>query len=67
MAALVIAESGPKAAIASRSEVISFSSPASAVPPPSMPGEKVSHSPMIDDDGSDMVRAPVSISEVVTP
>ncbi|MNC76266.1 hypothetical protein D3C75_1279520 [compost metagenome] len=27
----------------------------------------MSHRPMIDDDGSEIVRAPLSISEVVTP
>ncbi|MNG18932.1 hypothetical protein D3C84_1030430 [compost metagenome] len=62
-----MAESAPKAAMASRSVVININSSALAVPPPSTPGVKVSHRPMIDDDGSAMVRAPLSISEVVTP
>ncbi|MNG33404.1 hypothetical protein D3C84_1196470 [compost metagenome] len=53
--------------MASRSVVINTRSPALAVPPPSTPGVKVSHRPMIEDEGSEMVRAPVSISEVVTP
>ena len=30
-------------------------------------GMKVSHRPMIEDDGSEIVRAPVSIREVVMP
>ncbi|CAH0314926.1 hypothetical protein SRABI89_04983 [Pseudomonas koreensis] len=53
--------------MASRSVVINFSSPALAVPPPSTPGVKVSHRPIIDDDGSEIVRAPVSTDVVVTP
>jgi len=38
-----------------------------AVPPPSSPGLKVSHKPMIDEDGNEIVRAPVSTEVVVTP
>ncbi|CAH0319980.1 hypothetical protein SRABI89_05266 [Pseudomonas koreensis] len=53
--------------MASRSVVINFSSPALAVPPPRTPGVKVSHRPIIDDDGNEMVRAPVSTDVVVTP
>ncbi|MNR46716.1 hypothetical protein D3C85_1657210 [compost metagenome] len=66
-AALAIAEPAPNAAMASRSDVSNTRSPALAVPPPRMPGVKVSHRPMIEDDGSEIVRAPVSIREVVTP
>ena len=60
--ALVIGASGPHAAIASRSLVINFTSLSSAVGAPSAPGPgvKVSHRPMIEDDGSEMVRAPDS-------
>ncbi|MNJ53421.1 hypothetical protein D3C77_488060 [compost metagenome] len=63
--ALVIAESGPKAATASRSLVISTSSSALALAV--RPGVKVSTRPMIEDDGKAMVRAPVSTFVTVTP
>ena len=49
------------------SVVINFSSPALAVPPPRTPGVKVSHSPIMEDDGKEIVRAPVLMSVVVTP
>ncbi|MNE87416.1 hypothetical protein D3C80_1846170 [compost metagenome] len=62
---MVIAESEPKAATASRSLVISTRSLALAVA--SGPGKKVSTKPMIEDDGKAMVRAPVSTFVTVTP
>ncbi|MNC65310.1 hypothetical protein D3C75_1155870 [compost metagenome] len=61
----MIAEPAPKAATASRSLVINTRSLALALAPG--PGVKVSTRPMIEDDGSAMVRAPVSTLVTVTP
>ncbi|EGH42762.1 hypothetical protein PSYPI_10305 [Pseudomonas syringae pv. pisi str. 1704B] len=67
--ALVIGASAPQAAMASRSLVISFSSLTAAnwATSGAVLGVKASHSPMIEDDGSAMVRAPVSTVVMVMP
>nr|WP_223998161.1 hypothetical protein [Pseudomonas asiatica] len=64
-----MAEPAPKAAMASRSLVISTRSFALAVGVLSAPGPgvKVSTRPMIEVDGRAMVRAPLSTFVTVTP